>query len=90
MPLKLLVRDDCGGCEDLQEALKEHIQNGAIKVVNVKTDEGRVAAETLKVAEVPFMYFEDNYGIYHRCTVKPREGFVDVECGEPTSSPPAQ
>lgn len=77
----MLIRDMCGGCEELKEALKEPIEKGEIGLVDVKSEEGQKAAATLGVEYVPAIYFDDG-GRLHRCAVKPREGAIDIECDD--------
>lgn len=88
MGLKMLTREDCGGCAEMKEALADPIAKGEISVVDVKSEEGQKAVSVLKVEYVPTIYFDDN-GTYHRCEIKQRDGAVDVECSsEPEGSSP--
>ena len=62
--LVLLTTTNCNPCSETKKELKEHIDRGEIKVLNIQTsDEGANLAMKYKIYSVPKLLVIDSNGV---------------------------
>lgn len=65
----LLTMESCGGCHHVKKELKPLLDDGTIREVSVRTEEGRTIAKELNLRDVPNCVEIDN-GKYTVCDLE--------------------
>lgn len=81
----LLTDEKCPSCIAVKEFLREEIESGKIKVVDMESEEGKELCDMLNVNEAPIIivkYYSDEGEIFHRCKISTEGDDLKITCDE--------
>lgn len=78
--LLLFTSNHCPSCIAIKELIKEEIEDGTIREINIETENGMKEADKYKILSVPTAIFVKPDGSFKECEIKTEGDDILIEC----------